>query len=211
MTIGGYGPGTTAQNENRSTGWTVDGQSQATDANGLSESYVTFSDLQTDGSGNLVVTTYDVAGNGTSVLSALQLTATSDATYSNWASEYGLTGSDALVEADVIDRDGIPNAVEAWFGTDPTLSSPGLSIATIGQTTTTFSHPQNANPPSDLTGSYQWSTNLVDWYACDGVDGPVNGSTITALPNTVGDTTTVTTTSSESLDRFFLRVVVEQN
>jgi hypothetical protein len=26
-------------------------------------------------------------------------------------------------------------------------------------------HPQNENPPSDLAGFYQWSPNLVDWYA----------------------------------------------
>ena len=132
--------------------------------------------------------------------------------YSAWVSGYGLTGNDALADADTGDGDGISNIVEAWFGTDPTVySSAGISLVATDQTISTFSHPQNSNIPFDLTGSYEWSTNLVDWYACDGVDGPVAGPTMTASPNTVGTTTTVTTTASEAMDRVFIRANVQQN
>jgi hypothetical protein len=68
-------------------------------------------------------------------------------------------------------------------------------------------HPQNENPPSDLAGFYQWSPNLVDWYAGDELEGPAGGPTVTISPNTVG-TTTVTVTASEVLGSLFLRAGV---
>ncbi len=78
-------------------------------------------------------------------------------------------------------------------------------------TTTILTHPQNENPPSDLSGFYQWSLNLDNWYAGNGGDGPVGGPTVTIVPNTVGTSTTVTATASEPLERLFLRAGVMQN
>ncbi len=109
------------------------------------------------------------------------------------------------------DGDGLPNGIEAWFGTDPRAFSAGLENLSTDGTTTTFTHPRNLNPPSDLVGSYEWSPNLVDWYVGNGVDGPSSGLTmsISAVPD--GSHTTVTATSSASVSSLFIRALATQN
>ena len=109
------------------------------------------------------------------------------------------------------DGDGIPNALEAWFGTNPGQSSQGLLAGTARGGTFTFTHPRNANPPSDLSGFYQWSPNLVDWFAGDGLDGPPGGATVTLVPSITGATATVTATPTKTLNRLFLRAGVIPN
>ena len=41
---------------------------------------------------------------------------------------------------------------------------------------------QNTSPPTDVSGFYQWSIDLNNWYAGDGVDGPPGGPTVTLVP-----------------------------
>ena len=108
------------------------------------------------------------------------------------------------------DGDGLKNGVEAWFGSDPRAFSAGLVNLGTNGTTTTFTHPRNPQAPSDLAGYYEWSPNLLDWYAGDGSEGPIGGPTVTISPNTVGATTTVTATASATLERIFLRAGVIQ-
>jgi hypothetical protein len=74
-----------------------------------------------------------------------------------------------------------------------------------GGTTTTFTHPRNATRPADVSGFYEWSPNLLDWYAGDGVDGPPGGPTVTFSAETLGATTTVTATSNGTAGRLFFR------
>ena len=83
-----------------------------------------------------------------------------------------------------------------------------ILIATDG-TVSTFSHPLNLTPPSDVRGTYEWSPNLADWYSSG--NGPGGNPIVTMVPNTVGTTTTVTATASQALARIFLRVRVNQN
>jgi hypothetical protein len=76
----------------------------------------------------------------------------------------------------------------------------------------TFTHPQNATPASDLTSIYRWSTNLIDWYAGDNVDGPGGGLTVGIVADPVGPpTTTVTATASQSVPNLFIRVEIRTN
>jgi len=109
------------------------------------------------------------------------------------------------------DGDGIANGVEAWFGTHPRQFSTGLAGLVTDGILTTFTHPKNTSPPTDLTGFYQWAPNLSDWYAGDGVDGPDGGPAVTISADNADPTTTVTATASESMGRLFLRVRVTQN
>jgi hypothetical protein len=111
------------------------------------------------------------------------------------------------------DDDGIPNGVEAWFGTHPGESSSGLANLATDGITTTFTHPQSANPPADLSLFYLWSPNLADWYPCDGLSGPNNGATTVSViaTNTLGTTQTVTLQSNGTMNRLFLRAAVEQS
>ncbi len=133
-------------------------------------------------------------------------------TFNDWIGGFGLDPADQDFGDDP-DHDNLPNGLEAWFGTHPGQFNAGLADLATDSTTTTFSHPQNVTPPSDLTGFYEWSPDLAAWYAGDGVEGPADGPTVTIAATTVGTTTTTTATAtaSEALDRLFLRVGVMQN
>lgn len=127
-------------------------------------------------------------------------------TFDDWIAVFDLGGlSDFNDDAD---GDGIPNGIEAWFGTFPDEFSAGLAVAGTNGLTTTFSHPQNQNPLVGLTASYEWSPDLVGWYA-DG-DGPDGGPVVGFLAETEAGFTTVTATASSALPRIFLRVRVAQ-
>lgn len=107
------------------------------------------------------------------------------------------------------DGDALSNAIEAWFGTHPGEFDQGISNLSTDGTTSTFTHPQNENPPPDYDLFYQWSTNLSDWYVANGSDGPEGGPSLNITTNTVGAETTVTAQSSEALGRVFLRAAVQ--
>lgn len=106
------------------------------------------------------------------------------------------------------DGDGLANGLEAWFGTHPGEFTVGLANLTTNGNTITFTHPQNEVPPADVVGYYEWSPDLVNWYAGDGVDGPPSGITLNISPVTVGAGTTVTVTGGAHTDRLFMRVRV---
>ena len=99
-----------------------------------------------------------------------------DAYISNPA--FGLAPSQQGFEADP-DGDGLASGLEAWFGTHPEEPNVGLTHLSTDGTTTIFSHPQNETRPVDVVGFYQWSPNMTDWYAGDGVDGPPGGPAVT--------------------------------
>jgi hypothetical protein len=78
-----------------------------------------------------------------------------------------------------------------------------LNFATDG-TTITFTHPHDQNPPAGASFFYQWSINLLDWYDCNGVDGPPGGATVRVITETVDMTTTVAAGASEPMNSLFL-------
>jgi hypothetical protein len=80
-------------------------------------------------------------------------------------------------------------------------------LARIGNTIT-FTHPHNENAPGDVSGFYQWSPNLVDWYAGDGAAGPDGGATLIITSEAIGNTTAVTAIASGPLGTVFLRAGV---
>ena len=107
------------------------------------------------------------------------------------------------------DGDNLSNGLEAWFGTHPGQSNTGLAnVSTVGNVTT-FTHPQNPTVPDDLTGYYEWSPNLTDWYASGA--GPGGGVTVTFSASIRGGTTTVTATVAGLAERIFLRAGVVRN
>jgi hypothetical protein len=133
-------------------------------------------------------------------------------TYATWIADpaFGLAPGEQGLDQDP-DGDGLANGLEAWFGTHPGEFNAGLANLATAGTTTTFAHPQNESLPSDLTGFYEWSPNLIDWYAGDGADGPASGPTVAFSVETVGTTTRVSAEASVALERLFLRAGVVRN
>ncbi len=130
--------------------------------------------------------------------------------YATWIGGYPgvgpLTGFD-----DDPDGDKLDNGVEAFFGTAPDAANAGITQVATDGTTTTFAHPQADPALIDINASYEWSLDLENWYAGDGIDGPLDGPTVdipTVVP--VEGTATVTATASEPLPQLYLRAVVTQ-
>jgi hypothetical protein len=130
-------------------------------------------------------------------------------TYNAWIGDpaLGIAAADRGFGLD-LDGDGLTNGVEAWFGTDPRAFTDGPANRGTNGTTTTFTHPRNPQAPGDLTGYYQWSPNLSDWYAGDGIDGPPSGPKVNIVASPAGTTTTVTATASKAMPKIFLRAGV---
>ncbi|MFO8026962.1 MAG: hypothetical protein R6U56_04800, partial [Opitutales bacterium] len=131
--------------------------------------------------------------------------------FDSWIGGYDVgsqTGPD-----DDADGDGISNAAENYFGTDPSAFSAGLSANAVsldGETSFTFSHPMNDTPAADLTAGYRWSTDLAGFHA-DGAsadDTTVSFTVGTPANGAVMVTATITGTVP---DKLFVTVDVAQN
>ena len=73
----------------------------------------------------------------------------------------------------------------------------------------TFRHPNPSTPVIELSGSYEWSSDLTTWYATDGVEG--DGSTTINTVATPDSPSANTTTVEASIggtepSKIFLRV-----
>jgi arylsulfatase A-like enzyme len=133
------------------------------------------------------------------------LTVTRASDYNTYISDpaFGLDPAVQGVDADP-DGDRIFNGLEAWFGTHPGTYNSGLVLRATDGLTSTFSHPRNASPPSDQSGIYEWSPNLVDWYLGDGIDGSPSGPTVSISPTQSG----AIAVASEQIEILFLRICV---
>jgi len=150
--------------------------------------------------------TLDTDGDGIpDLLEAINGTYPLEADFADWIAGFSGIG-DQTGPGDDPDGDGIPNGVEAWFGTHPGEANAGLILTATDGLVTTLSHPQNEIPLADVVGHYEWSPDLVEWYAGDGVDGPPGGPSLVIASQTTGATTAVTATASEPMERVFLRI-----
>ena len=110
------------------------------------------------------------------------------------------------------DGDGLANGVEAFFGTHPGQPDTGLRLLDRPDPATTrFTHPGNPSMPVNISPSYQWSPDLVNWYAGDGLDGPEGGPRVTFTAETTGGTTTVTAMANPIHSTLFFRCAINLN
>jgi hypothetical protein len=126
--------------------------------------------------------------------------------FADWIVDYDLGTATGL--SDDPDGDRLLNGIEAWFGSNPGEFSPSLvNLALVGPNLT-FTHPVSSSMLDDLEGFYQWSMNLVDWYACDGLEGPVTGESVSLSSQVDIGVVTVTLSPSESMPKLFVRAAV---
>ncbi|MCX6866836.1 MAG: autotransporter-associated beta strand repeat-containing protein [Verrucomicrobia bacterium] len=127
-------------------------------------------------------------------------------TYANWLS----TRSPATGFVTDSDNDGIPNGVENILGTNPNISSPGLIQVSATATSVTFQHTLNPTVASDVTRSYQWSTDLVEWKTSDQSNSGGTTAIISPSAPDAGVVTVTVTISKGSSNKLFGRLVATQ-
>ncbi|WP_158279849.1 M12 family metallo-peptidase [Coraliomargarita sinensis] len=131
--------------------------------------------------------------------------------FTNWISGYDV--GDLTAAGDDYDGDGIPNAIENYFGTDPSAPSVGLynmEVSTDGGSTFTFKHPMSENPASDITASYRWSTDLSQFHGSGESNGAGTTVTFEASSPVNGEVTVTATVSDTSTEKLFVSVFVVQ-
>jgi hypothetical protein len=130
--------------------------------------------------------------------------------FADWIGAYDLNGQTGFTVDP--DGDGLCNGIEAFFGTHPGAANRGLEKISFVENVFTFQHPQADPPPGDVSGSYEWSLDLVNWHA---LPNPGIGTTVTivATPNdpALGITTVRATVEETSPSSLFVRPVVFQN
>lgn len=115
----------------------------------------------------------------------------------------GLTGL-----RDDFDHDGIPNALENFFGTHPGVANVGITPVSAEPGHFTFRHPRASSVATDLSGFYEWSSNLTDWHSSGESAGGVTVAigTTPVSPDTLEVEADVTSGTASNL---FLRVKVQ--
>jgi subtilisin-like proprotein convertase family protein len=133
----------------------------------------------------IVIERYNSLGETISQSFTLTVTSGSSSTFNTWVGGFPSLG-DATGLTDDFDRDGLPNGIENLLGTAPDLSNPGLTQVSATATTLVFQHSRSNTPASDLTPSYEWSSDLTTWNTSAST---VAGTTVTFGTAVITDTT----------------------
>jgi len=80
-------------------------------------------------------------------------------TYNDWL---GLNGPATGFTTDS-DNDGLPNGVENVLGSNPNTFNTGLTEVSATASSVVFNHTLNPTVASDVSYSYEWSTDMVEW------------------------------------------------
>ncbi len=136
----------------------------------------------------IVIERYNTFGESVSQSYTLTLNAAIGNTYSIWISGYPGVGSLTGVKDD-FDQDGLPNGIENILGTAPNSFNAGLTLVSSTASTLVFQQTLSNTPASDLTASYEWSTNLTTWQASSATAG---GITVTIATSILIDNTAPT-------------------
>jgi autotransporter-associated beta strand protein len=127
-------------------------------------------------------------------------------TFADWIAGFDVDGQ--IGANDDFDNDKLGNAVENLLGTSPEVFSQGLNSVSASGGNLVFRHTLSTTPAADLTGSYEWSVNLVDWNASGAT---ASGTTVTfgtpavitqGTPNLVEVSAVTSTPSARIFARF---------
>jgi autotransporter-associated beta strand protein len=149
-----------------------------------------------------------VSNTGTSVtLSDYQSNTAND--YAAWIAPFGV--SDPSFGGDP-DNDGVNNGVENVLGSNPSVYSNGLTQVSAAAGSFKFRHNQSNTIATDVTKTYQWSTDLVEWKASGqtntgGITATIAAVTITDVVAPGNDVIEVTVTATGTPAKVFGRLV----
>jgi len=162
--------------------------------------------------------TWAVGLSGDSLSIELTYTPGDPNNYANWINSFFPGESDEAIigiDADP-DGDGVDNGVENFLGTDPNAFSAGLTPTSATANSVTATHTQTNDPATDITASYEWSSDLASWNA----SGESDSNGVTATIGTVitddqdsplNDTVEVTATiTAGPTQRLFLRITATE-
>lgn len=110
---------------------------------------------------------------------------TPENTYGTWISGYPAVGG-ATGFNDDPDGDGVYNGLENYLGTNPSLPSAALTHISATASILKFRHTRGNNAATDVTAVYQWSTDLVSWFASGQTNG--QGTSATIATTLISDT-----------------------
>lgn len=107
------------------------------------------------------------------------------------------------------DNEGVPNGIENILGSNPNVFSSALTQISATTRSTTFLHALNPSIASNVTYSYQWSSDLKEWKA----SGQANttGTTATIAAIGTGPVTVTTTIDSGPARKLFTRIAAAVN
>ena len=131
-------------------------------------------------------------------------------TYGDWIAGYPGVGVQTGFGQDP-DGDGVRNGLEHYLATDPSAPSTGVTVTGGTGTSVTFTHRCTESLGSDVTGTYEWSTDLTNWHASDASAGGVTvhiGTSVNAAPSGYDEVTVTGSVTSGTTDMLFLRLKV---
>jgi hypothetical protein len=130
-----------------------------------------------------------------------------DDDFAAWMSGFTFApGSDLTGEGDA-DNDGISNVMENVFGTPPNAASAGIIGIAGTAGSVGFQHPLNPSLASDISYSYEWSTDLAEWRASGVANTGLTVVTITAGSPVANQVTVNAAVTTGTATRLFTRVV----
>ena len=178
-------------------------------------SYViaTYTGTRTDSFGTVTGLPSGYTLNYNDTLKQIELVA--GTTYALWIGGFpGAAGAPGFNQD--ADGDGIDNGIEHLLGTDPSVSSGGLYQISATANSVTFRHTQTNSLGTDVTKSYEWSSDLVEWKASGaantgGTTGTIVATTITDNVAPANDVIEVVVTATGTpTAKLFARVVANQ-
>lgn len=127
-----------------------------------------------------------------------------------WMSGFSFAPGADLTPTGDADSDGIANVVENVLGTAPNVATQGLVQIAATAGSISFLHPLNADLASDVTYTYQWSTDLSEWKASGQANAGGVNATITPSAPAAGVVTVTTNITAGSSSKVFVRLVAMQ-
>jgi autotransporter-associated beta strand protein len=159
--------------------------------------------------------TYGATGSGATNINdtrfagagVIQVTTGPVPDFAAWMAGYTFAPGADLSFAGDADSDGISNGIEQVFGTVPNAATTGLTQISATGTSVTYQHPLNPIIASDVTYSYQWSTDLAEWKSGGQTNTGGTTATITAGAPVSGQVTVTTAVTSGPSVKLFTRIV----